>query len=161
MHFDKFAFKNTGWFKTGNFQIIDHNNVLAYRVKSNIWQFKKVFFLVSANNDPIYKIASKSSLNTSYLIYEKDTLVAEINKPFSWTNQMIEINTSITEPFIVKGNIWGNEYQFQRNDDDFAMVSYNLWSAGELGVAIKKGEIIPLVLAVVVIIAFLKQSGMA
>ena len=161
MQFDKFSLKGTSWLKPGNFKICDEEGELAYSVTSNAWKFKKEFKLLSKHNDIVYHISSNSSLSVSFNLYEQDRLIAQINKPLSWSNQLIEIETEISDPFIVKGNIWGNEYKFIRDETDFAIVSYKIWSSGVLGVAIKKGELIPLILAVVIIIAHLKQSGMA
>jgi len=161
MEFDKFYIKKKSWWNTGNFEIYDEENALSYTVKSNPWGLKKQMELHSVHNEVIYQIISTSFSGSVYEIHENNRTMAHIEKPFSWSNPKFEIETLITEPFSAVGNVWGNEYKFKRGDKEFGIVSYKIWSSGDFGIAIKKGEPIPLLLCVIIIIAYLKQNGLA
>ena len=91
MRFNNFSFKNTSWLKVGNFKIFDENNELAYKVESSVWSFKKVFHLKDMQGREIYKIAANSAFNTSYDLYDQESLIAHIEKPFSWSSQVINL----------------------------------------------------------------------
>lgn len=161
MEFDKFYIKKKSWFSVGNFKIFNEDNQLQYTVESNPWKVKKRFYLKSSNNDVLYEIEATNLFGTSYDLIENNRVIAHIEMPISFSGAVLKISTLVTEPFIAKGNVWGSEYKLFRDDEDFAIISYKMWSNGDFGIAIRKGEPIPLILSVVVILGYLKANGAA
>lgn len=158
--FDKFRIKRSKWWNSGNFEICDSENQLAYNVRSSLWKIKKVMNLTSVHGINEYRIEASLSWANQFKVYENDQHIATIDRPFSFSKSEMTIETTISEPFQVKGNVWSNEYKFIREREEFAIVSSKIWSSGEFGIAVKEGECIPLILSIVVVIGFLIESGM-
>ncbi|NNF20927.1 MAG: hypothetical protein HKN67_03220 [Saprospiraceae bacterium] len=161
MEFDKFYIKKKAWYSVGNFKIFNDEDQLQYTVESNPWAIKKKFFMKSVHNDVLYEIEAKNLFGTSYDLIEKERVIAHIESPLSFSGTMLKISTIVTEPFDVRGNVWRNEYKLVREEEEFAIVSYKMWSSGDFGIAIRHGEPIPLILSVVVILGHLKANGAA
>ena len=161
MEFDKFYIKKKSWISIGNYRIYDEEQNLNFTVKSNPWKIKKVFEFSSIHNEVLYSIHQKNAFGTSYDLIENEELIAHIELPLSFSGSRLRISTTATEDFETSGNLWGTEYKFVRGEDEFGIISYKAWSSGDFGVAIKKGEPVPLMLAVVIILAYLKENGAA
>ena len=161
MEFDKFYIKKKAWYSSSNFRIFNEEDDLQYTVESNPWKISNRFFMKSVHNNVLYEIASRNMFGTSYDLIENNRIIAHIDSPMVLSGTTLKISTLVTSPFIVKGNIWRNEYKMIRDDEEFAIISYKLWSNGDFGIAIRRGEPIPLILAVVVILGYLKASGAA
>ncbi|NNE14873.1 MAG: hypothetical protein HKN51_07835 [Saprospiraceae bacterium] len=161
IEFAKFKIKKSSWWKVGNFDIFDENEDIVYKVQSRYKNFSLVTTLQSVNFNVEYKIEKAKQLKISYNLYEEGKLIAKIDKPINWNAKAFEIESAIVDPFILKGNMWSNEYRFIRNEEEFGIVSHKIWSNGTFGIAIKDGEHIPMILSVVIIVALLKASGLA
>ncbi|NNE27362.1 MAG: hypothetical protein HKN09_11010 [Saprospiraceae bacterium] len=161
MEFDKFHIKKKSWLSVGNYMIFDEEENLKFKVKSNPWKIKKVFEFISIHNEVLYTIHTKNALGTSYDLVDQGRIIAHIGLPISFSGHKLKISTTVTEDFETSGNLWGTQYKFVRGENEFGIISYKGWSTGDFGVAIKQGEPIPLILAVVIILAYLKENGAA
>jgi len=97
----------------------------------------------------------------SYNLFENETLLATIDKPTNWKQSEFLIETKVSKPFKLVGDIWNGQYRFIRDEEEFGIVSHKVWSTGEFGIAVKKEEHVPLILSVVVVMALLRNSGLA
>ena len=134
---------------------------MAYKVKRYTKIFTSETILKSVNTNIVYRIKKEGVFKLSYRLFENESLIAIIDKPTNWNKSEYLIETKVSKPFKLVGDIWGGQYRFIRNEEEFGIVSHKVWSSGEFGIAVKKGEHLPMVLSVVVLVALLRNSGVS
>ena len=85
--------------------------------------------------------------------------MAHFEKSNPFAGKQIEVYSNEIEDFRIEGNVWGNSFKFYTKDEEIAMLSYNMWSTGEFGIAIKDKYSVPIIISVVIALAYMKVSG--
>jgi len=134
---------------------------VAYKVKSYAKGFTTETEIKSVNTNVVCRIEKEGVVNIKYNLFENESIIAIIEKPTNWKQSEFTIETRISEPFKLIGDIWNGQYKFIRNEEEFGIVSHKIWSTGEFGIAVKEGEHAPLIISVTVLVALLRNSGMA
>jgi uncharacterized protein YxjI len=159
LEFKKFLIKKSSVWGTGNFKVFDFNSELIYLTKSSIWQFKKKTYMLNADGQLIYTIEQIKSWPLKFMIYSDDTLVASFEKKNPFQGRQIDVIIPGFDDLYIEFNIWGNSFTFISNGVEIAMLSYDMWSLGEFGLAMKDLYPQELILAIVSTIGYLKESG--
>jgi uncharacterized protein YxjI len=158
MEFKKYKVKGKLFSIFGNYEISDENDHIVYTAKSNFFQTmvplidelghqvlmirRKIFslrytYFIEINGEPLYKVVKTLGLKPTVYI-------ESLSRP---------------DAFLIEGNIWGTEYAFYKENEEFAYVSGKMFNLpGLYGVAIKEGEDTHIVLALVLIIDLIKRD---
>ena len=139
--------------------IYDENEEEVYMVKATDWWGRKFIFF-NIDDVELFQFNRKPwSWKPTFEVFHDDQLIATITRPHTFFKKQLQIETSLTEPFIAEGNVWGNEYKFIRDEEEIGAVSKKLWSWKDTyGVVINEGENDELLLTLVIIFDVLAEQ---
>lgn len=159
LEFKKYLIKKTSMWSSGSFNIFDEGEVLVYKIKSSVWQMKKKMRMYGVDGDLIYTIEQVSTWPQKFTIDQDGIEIARFEKRNPFSGKQIDVFCKDEEDFFIEGNVWGSNFRFMNKDQEFGIASYNMWSTGDLGLAIKNVYPNELVLSLVICLAYLKISG--
>ena len=158
MEFKKYKVKGKLFSIFGKYEISDENDHISYTAKSNFFQ-TKVPLLDDLGHEVLTIRRKVLSLRYTYFIERDGAPLYKVVKTLGLKPTVFIESLSQPDAFLVEGNIWGTEYAFYKENEEFAYVSGKMFSLpGLYGVAIKEGEDPRIVLALVLIIDLIKRD---
>ena len=112
-----------------------------------------------AKDSIVYTIEQRSSWPQKFIILDGKSEVASFEKRNPFQGKQIDVYCRDLDNFFIEGNVWGSNFSFKNEHEEIALLSYDMWSMGQFGIAMK--DIYPeeLILAVVISLAYMKISG--
>jgi uncharacterized protein YxjI len=160
LSFKKFKIKEKVWSLRQDYRILDENDNLLYRTDGSKFSFKNKTVLLDASGEEIVRIEKKLlTMRPTYLIIKEGQPLFKIVKRFTLKPRIIVESLTDSDAFLVEGNLWGNEYRFVANDEEFAFVSKDIWKlADTYGIAMHPDSREDINLAVILIIDMIKDE---
>ena len=160
MSFKKFKIKEKVWSLRQDYQILDENDNLVYRTDGSKFSFKKKTVLFDSSDQEVIRIEKKLfTVRPTYLIIKDGVPLYKIVKRFTLKPRIIVESLTESDAFIVEGNLWGNEYRFVTEDEEFAFVSKDIWKlADTYGIAMHPDSREEINIAVILIIDMIKDE---
>ena len=113
------------------YNIYNEGQQLIYHVKSQLFSFGAKLFLMNQRDEEQYFIKQKITLFLKrYEIYKGDLLCASIEQKLGFFKSQISINSSYGD-FEVIGNLWGLDYEIQKDGVYFGAVHKAFLSWGD------------------------------
>ena len=158
MEFKKYKVKGKLFSIFGKYEIRDEHDHIVYTAKSNFLQ-TKVPLIDDLGHEVLVIKRKLFALRYTYFIEKRGEPLFKVVKTLGLKPTVFIESLSQPDAFLVEGNIWGTEYAFYKEDEEFAYVSGKMFNLpGLYGVAIKDGEDKDAVLALVLIIDLIKRD---
>ncbi|MDX6744161.1 LURP-one-related/scramblase family protein [Actinocorallia sp. A-T 12471] len=124
----------------------------AYRVNGKVFRLRKTFTLEDAEGNELLRVRSKVlRVRSSFTVERAGTTVATLHKGMFGFRDRFTVKVADGADLKARGNILDHDYVITRDGEDIARVSKQWIRARDTyGVAVTKGEDVPLLLAIVV-----------
>jgi hypothetical protein len=156
----KYIFRKTNWWAAANYNIFDESKSLIFTSSSPIWQFRKQIKVKSKRDDSITEIIPTNSWQTKYKIIEQDYMLAQIKRNHAFSKVFLTVHPLESDAFEVLVSAWGNTFRFMKDEEEFGIISFDIWKPGEFGMAIHNDHYEEsLIIAVAILVAELKQRN--
>jgi len=158
--FRKYKIKHNPFSFKHRYVITDEDELLIAEAKTNLFSSRFKTTIYDDFGDQVMRIRKKLfSFKRTFFIDIAGEPKYRIQRTFSFKPKIFVDALDEPDAFMVQGDIWGSEYAFYKDGEEFAFVSKKMWSfKGVYGIAVREGHDHMPVIALVIVLSLMRND---
>lgn len=161
IHFNKYQIKHNPWSFKHRYVVTDEEENLVAEASTSVFSFNYRTIIYDASGHELMRVRKKMwAMSHIFFLEEAGEPKFRIRKTWAFRPKIFVDAIDEIDAFMIQGDLWGQEFAFYRDGEEFAYVSKKLWSFKDTyGLAIRS-DIDPMTtIAVVIVINLIKKAN--